>query len=123
MHGIHFETTPSPAPTVHMLQLHGNGQLQSHGISRQRPEMVQIPNHWTQEWVESVPISTQQAHARAIANNKAFALTDGSYKVQGSTGFRIADFKGRLIKEHAVFQDTNMTKARIAANWQDYMQL
>ena len=39
-----------------------------------------------------------QAIARAISNNKAFAHTDGSYKVRGSAGFCITDFKGRSLK-------------------------
>ena len=71
-----------------------NGNLQAHGISRKRPTIEQTQQHWTQEWVESVPQSTIQVIARAISSNKAFTLTDGSYKVRGSAGFCITDFKG-----------------------------
>ena len=69
-----------------------------HGISKIRREVTTIEEHWTQEWTNEPATHTGTILSDAIRNKKAFALTDGSYKVKGSAGYSITDFKGNAIK-------------------------
>ena len=84
---------PPPEPSHVTVTWIENELLLTHGIGR-----IQYPLHpssplqgWYFEWTEKVPTPQQAQIADSIRQNRAIAITNGSYLHSGSAGYCIGD--------------------------------
>ena len=63
--------------------------LHTHGIGRYNPTKQQPKAEWYFEWLDTIGDNQVEQIAKAIQEKTAIALTDGSYKVNGTAGFSL----------------------------------
>ena len=63
--------------------------LHTHSIGRYNPTKQQSKAEWYFEWLDTIGDNQVEQIVKAIQDKTAIALTDGSYKVNGTAGFSI----------------------------------